>query len=98
MNAFDLSDFYDDNFHEDAIININNSQSEIKVIFMNEYERNAVGIMNFEGSNPMAIASSFEIEGVKSNRDYLIYKDKEYRITEVKPQSDLTTIMELALD
>jgi len=72
--------------------------SSINVIFVAEYERNNMGVMKYEGSNPMALADKNDVVGIKNRRDTLTISGTTYNIQEIKPDSKNFVIMELTLD
>lgn len=85
-------------FEEEAIININGERKQIYCIFQNEYERNIIAGVSYEGSNPVALVTSGDINGVEANRDSLRINNRTYYIREVKPDSKNFTLLELSYD
>lgn len=96
---FDIADaILNSGFEQSATITINNVATTISVIYQSEYERNNMKIMEYEGSNPIALADKDNVSGVKSNRDTIAINGTTFNIREVKPDNKNFVIMELSLD
>ena len=97
-----IDELLNSGFEQDAEIHSASGSKPIKVIFKNEYELTTIKEINWQGSNPIVICRSADVELVEIENDHItingINNNEAFKIIEVKPNGNGQTILELSYD
>jgi hypothetical protein len=99
----DISDaVFNSGLEKEATIVINGSLKTINVIHVNEYMRNMLVNVQWQGSEPLALAKSSDLDGLKNNRDTIKisgeHNNQYLTIREAEPNSKNLTLLRLSYD